>query len=94
VTRREPEWDTEQIDLLLALEALKRDLGPNGELMSEATSEDANPNNYDSPLRYVAAGPFTNWAEKAKQDAIDSWKKSAGENPNTNGHYWTVEKAD
>lgn len=89
----EPEWDTEQVDLLLALELFKRDLGPNGELMSEATSEAADPNNYRDPLRYVSHGPFTNWAEKAKQDAIDAFKKDSPD-ANMNGMYWTVEKQE
>lgn len=94
MTRRDPEWDQGQLDLMLAFEAFKRDLGPNGELMSEATSPEADPNNYDSSLRYVAHGPFTNWAEKTKQDAIDAYKKAAGEKPNLNGMYWTVAKAE
>lgn len=85
-------WGEEEVELMLAYQSFMNDIGPNGERMSEATSPGADPNDYDNPLRYVAHGPFTNWAEKAKKDAIDAWKKAAGENENTNGHYWTVEK--
>lgn len=94
MTRREPEWDAEQLDLALAYEAFKRDIGPNGELMSEATNDAADLTNYDGGYRYVAAGPFTNYAEKARLDSIDAWKVTAGDKPNMNGMYWTVEKVE
>lgn len=92
VTTREPEWNEEQIDLLLAAAAFKADVGPHGQLMSEATSDDANPNNYDSPLRFVGKGPFVDWAEKAKADREAEYKAAAGKDANLNGMYFVVEK--
>jgi len=94
VETREPEWDTEQLNLLLAAEHLARDVGQHGQLMSESTAPDADPNNYTGGYRYHADGPFTDWAEKAKQDAIDEWKKSAGDDPNMNGMFWGVRRVD
>lgn len=93
MTRREPEWDDEQRELALAFAAYMRDMGPNGEQLSEATSDLADPNYYGpGSIRYVARGHFTNWAEKAKRDAEDAYKKEAGDNANLNGMFWTVEK--
>lgn len=95
-TTREPEWDMEQVDLLLAAEAYKSDLGAHGHLLSKATNADADPNNYGSPLRYVAHGPFTDWAEKARLDKIDAYRKSfpEGADVNMNGMFFTVEEIE
>lgn len=92
VTTRESEWDAEQVDLLLAARAYRADMGSHGHLTSRSTSDAAHPNNYDSPLRYVAHGPFTDWAEKAKQDRIAAYKAEAGKDANLNGLYFTVEE--
>ena len=95
VASREPEWDDEQRDLALAFAEFMRGMGPNGEQLSEATSSKADPNYYKADqIRYVSAGPFTNWAEKRRLDAIDAYKSVAGDNSNLNGMFWTVEKAD
>lgn len=95
VTTREPEWDDEQLGLALAFAEFMRDMGPNGEQLVDATSPKADPNYYElDAIRYVAHGPFTNWAEKRRLDAIDQYKKAAGDNANLNGMFWTVEKVD
>lgn len=60
--------------------------------MSEATSDRANPNNYDGGYRYVADAPFTDWAEKARLDRVDAWKLEAGEKANLNGLIFPVRK--
>lgn len=93
VSRSEVEWDQEQLDLALAFDAFKRDLGPNGELLSEAVSDHADPN-YHGPgsFRYLAHGPFTNYAEKAHKDAEAAYRKEVGEKANLNGMFWTIEK--
>lgn len=44
----------EQIDILLASWEVEQDTGQHGQFMSEATSPDADPNNYDGAYRYVA----------------------------------------
>lgn len=90
----ESEWDQDQVDLLIAEERLRVLTGPNGEYMPDATAPGANPNEYASGYRYVVDGPHTNWAERARLDAIDQYKKQAGENANLNGMFWTVERLD
>lgn len=90
----EPEWDDEQRDLVLAYAIVQANTGTQGEWLPDATSDGADPNNYDVPYRYVTKGPFTNWAEKDRLDAIDAFKKAAGENANLNGMYWAVEKRE
>lgn len=95
-TTRESEWDMEQVELLLAAESYKSDLGSHGQLLSKSTNPDADPNNYESSLRYVAHGPFTDWAEKARLDKIDAYRKSfpEGTDVNMNGMFFTVEEVE
>lgn len=90
----EAEWDEESHDYVLAADRLARLTGPNGEYLPDATSDGADPTEYTSGYRYVAHGPFTNWAEKMRLDAIDQYKKEAGEHPNLNGLYWTTERIE
>lgn len=95
-TTRESEWNLEQVELMLAAEAYKADLGSHGHLMTRSTNPKADPNDYSSPLRYVAHGPFTDWAEKARLDKVDAYKRSfpEGAEINMNGMYFTVEEID
>lgn len=92
VEYRESEWDDEQVALATAYKRFADDLGPHGHLMSEATSPDADPNNYDSPLRFVADGPVTDWARKTQMDAEAAWREAAGEKANMNGLIFPVRK--
>jgi hypothetical protein len=87
----ESEWDDEQVDLVIAEQVVRNLTGPNGEWMPEATSDAADPMAY-SGMRYVANGPFTNWAEKERLDALDAHRKQMGENANLNGVYFTADK--
>lgn len=80
---------------MLAYQSFMNDIGPNGERMSEATSPKADLNYYgEDRIRFNVTGPFTNQAEKLRLDAIAAWQKSAGENVNTNGMFWSVDKAE
>lgn len=89
----EPEWDDEQRALALAFEDYRRDIGPNGELLSEATSDRADPNYYEADgIRYVSRGPHTNWAEKARMDAEEAYRKTLPEGQSMHGMFWSVEK--
>lgn len=93
VEYRESEFDDEQRAWVLAYRRHESDVGSHGELLSEATSDFADPTYYgEGSIRYITHGPFTNHAEKAFRDAQDAYKKDAGENANLNGMYWTVEK--
>ncbi|HEU5223432.1 MAG TPA: hypothetical protein VFU07_07100 [Candidatus Lumbricidophila sp.] len=86
-------WPVQDVDLALAAVALEADTGNYGELLSEATDPRADPNDYTpGGWRYVAHGPFTNWAEKAAKTAEAQWRKQAGDNPDMAGMFWTVEK--
>jgi hypothetical protein len=87
----ESEWDEDQLDLVMAEQMVRNLTGPNGEWMPEATSDDADPMSY-SGMRYVANGPFTNWAEKERLDALDAHRKAMGEGANLNGVYFTADK--
>ena len=90
----ESEWDDEQRELVEAFYYVQARTGDQGEWLPEATSDGADPNNYDVPFRYIYKGPFTNWAEKTRLDAIDAYKNEAGDDANLNGLYWTVEKLE
>ena len=81
------------MDLLVAEDMLQRLTGPNGEYLPDATSDKADPNDYTSGSRYIAHGPYTNWSEKARLDAIDAHRKKV-KDANTNGQYWTVDCID
>lgn len=96
VTTREPEWDMEQVDLLLAAQAFRADRGSHGHSLSKSTSAAADPTNYSSALRYVGHGPFWDWAKKAEMDKADAYRAEfpEGSAPNMNGAYFTVEEAD
>lgn len=86
----EAEWDDEQRALIEAEQIVRTNTGSNGEWLPEATSDDADPNNY--VMRYVPSPEKTNWAEKARLDALDQIRKDKGENANMNGVYVTVEE--
>lgn len=89
----EPEWDDESRDLLVASDIVQRLTGPNGEWMPDATDPDADPMVYNG-WRYVADGPWVNWAEKERLDALDAHKKLLGEDANLNGVYFGVKRVD
>jgi hypothetical protein len=85
VTTAEPEWDPEQVALLLESRAIDAERGPHGFPMSEAT---------DPANQFVFEGskaPLTDWAEKAKRDQMDAFYKAWPDAPR-NGHIWTVKK--
>lgn len=89
----ETEWDDESRDLILASDLLDRRTGANGEYLPEALSDSNNPMAY-SGHRYDAKGPFTNWFEKERLDAIDAHKKALGKDGNLNGVFFTVDRIE
>jgi hypothetical protein len=96
VTRREPEFDDGQRDLLVAFASFEADLGSHGHSLARSTSAEANPNEYGSPLRYVGHGPFTDWAQKAQLDKADEYRAGFPKDAavNLNGMYFTVEEIE
>lgn len=62
--------------------------------MEEATSPEAEPNNYDGGWKYDTLDPITDWAEKSRLDAIDAFRaRGTKESPmNMNGLMFPVVK--
>lgn len=90
-TTTEPEWSPGDVDLMLAAAAADRETGPHGHPLWESTSDEASPTNYSSTLRYVAGPILTDWAEKARRDAEDKFRKQFP-NESLNGRIFTVKK--
>lgn len=90
----ESEWDEEQLDLALAYDTVERLTGSDGEWLPDATAPGGAPDAYQSGYRYIGKGPFTNWHQKAKLDALEAHKAEVGEKANLNGIYFTAERLD
>jgi len=78
----------------MAIREYQQSLDSNGIPYELATSPEADPNPSSpqrNPVRFFPKGPFVNFAEKARLDAEDAYKK-AGEDVNMNGLFWTVEE--
>lgn len=88
-TSTEPEWDFEQVDLLIAMREIEAETGPHGFLMSEAT---------DPANQFAFQGdefPTTDWAEKARLDSQSAYyaRFDSKENPlNRNGLIFGVKR--
>lgn len=93
VTYREPEWDEDQLAMMLEWQRREHDRGPHGHPLSESTSPLANPSSWDSQWTYVADLPVTDYAEKARQDAIDRIKKQYPDG-NLNGLIFPVRRVE
>lgn len=96
MTTREPEWDGEQLDLILALLEYEAERSPDGFLYSETTSENANPEGAGQarPIRFIPHGPFTDWAVKARMDAEQAEREKRGKDANLNGVFFTLERKE
>jgi hypothetical protein len=70
---------------------LRARTGPNGEYLPEATADGGDPLDYTSGFGWVPTGPFTNWYEKTRLDALDQFKEAQGEKANLNGVYFGAE---
>lgn len=83
-TTLDPEFGPDDADLFAALRQIERSTGPHGYAMEVATSPDADPNNPEATMRFLAgdltvdpeSGEFIyaatfDWAEKARADFID-----------------------
>lgn len=78
VTSVEPEWDDEQVALILAHLELDNDVGPHGQPMSEATSKLGDAKNPDGRWWYQASPPMIDYAQKALDEAHETYKKTLG----------------
>lgn len=95
----EPEFDQAQYELLSALDAYESDMGPHGQLISEATSRDADPGNPDRKYMYVAGPanapnlPLVDWAARARDLASEAYYEAYPDEKRA-GHLWIVRKVD
>lgn len=65
----EPEWDDEQVALLLAAQAKTHEVGPHGVPMDEATSPLADPNDRFRGWHYIVPPPRIDHAARALNQA-------------------------
>lgn len=95
----EPEYDQSQYELLSALMDYEADLGPHGQLISEAVSLDADPGNANRKYRFVAGIegkpglPLVDYAAQARDQAMNKYYE-AYPDADRSGHVWVVRKAD
>lgn len=91
----EPAWDEEQRLMMVEYLRYRRGLGPHGFPMSEVTSEFADPANPESKYRFFADPlPLVDYAEKARLDAAEAYRKSLGDGGSMNGLIFTVQKVE
>ncbi|MCS4277715.1 hypothetical protein M2390_002924 [Mycetocola sp. BIGb0189] len=91
ITRAEPEFTDQERGLLLAYARYERNIGPHGQLLTEAMDPSADPN-VPSPLRFIAGEPVRDWAEHARQVRIEKYQKENGEHADLRGLIFPVEK--
>lgn len=88
VEQREPEFDEDDVNQLLALQAIRRDTGRYGESLSEAMSPQAHPN-YTEPdaIRFIPH-VRVNHAE----EAIELYKEQHKEELPRGATFWVERK--
>jgi hypothetical protein len=97
ITETEPEFDDDERMLLIAYERWSSERGAHGYPWAEAMSTEADPTNLQGTFRFIAEGPVIDWAERARLDAFDAYRKAmedAGATPNMHGVTFTVVKRD
>lgn len=100
---REPEWTPDQVALVMGVEEYERSLGRHGQPMDEAMSSDSDPSNRNGARIYRAGvpvvtpegnviyAPLVDYAQRAQDDAMESYRKAAGESANLSGLVFPVE---
>lgn len=84
VVHVESEWSPDQVDALLGFLAYKADLGPHGQLLSEALSPRADASNWSGEYFYEAGNPVIDHAEKAVAAKREQYRK---QNPDADLSY-------
>jgi hypothetical protein len=87
----EPEWDAEQVALLLAVKELRADVGTHGHPLTESMSPLADPNRRGDGWLYEVPPPAVDYAAKALADAQDAYTAQYPD-ANQNGLMWGVRK--
>lgn len=95
VTRREPEFDDEQVDLLLAGRQLAAEVGPHGQPMVRATDPAGQPFNRRKPpggFHWSARLAATDWAQAALDEAQREHYKDESRQATRSADIWIVEE--
>lgn len=93
VSITEPEFSERDVDLLLEWQHRDKDRGPHGQPLSESTSALADPNNRAGTHSYRAGLPVVDWAERARKDAEEAYRKQY-KDAVPNGLIFLVEKVN
>lgn len=100
---REPEWTPDQVSLVLGVQAYERSLGPHGQPIDEAWSPESDPSNRNGVRIYKAGmpvvtpegntiyAPLVDYAQRAQDEAMENYKKSAGDGANLSGLVFPVQ---
>jgi hypothetical protein len=87
----EPEWDPQQVALLLAAQELQADIGPHGHPLAETMSPLADPNRRAEGYHYEVPPPAVDYAARAIADAQDAYTQQYPD-ANMNGFMWGAKK--
>jgi hypothetical protein len=94
VVVRESEWCPSEVAVLLASRRLDV-RGPHGHLLEESTSPLADPGNVAGTYFYRSGpAPRMDYAEKARRDAADVYRKALPDGATMNGMYFPVVRVD
>ncbi|QUW18896.1 hypothetical protein [Agrococcus sp. Marseille-Q4369] len=75
----EPEWDTDEVDLMIAAHLLEQETGPHGQPYSESVGKQANPDSPEHTHRYETDLPVTDWALRAQLEAAREFEQQLEE---------------
>lgn len=91
ITRREPEWSHDDVDLMVASRQLEASIGSHGQPLDEAMSPLADPSSWGAEYGYETYLE-KDFAMKAKQDREDAERKALPEGGSMNGLVVRVRK--
>jgi len=77
-TTREPEWDREQLAMMLAHIENEASIDSLGFPIAESTSPDGDENNKQGKYLYRAEKPIVNFAARAQENAQEAYRKAHG----------------
>jgi hypothetical protein len=94
-TVREPEFDESDLEFFRALDELEQDTGSYGELLSEALSDDSDPNSREAKHRYTVDVPYMNWAAFAVGQAQEAYySKNEVPDAERKAHVWVARRVE
>ena len=93
-TTREPEFDTEQVALLLAHARAEADIGSHGQPMSEATSPDADRSRPGGWHYTGNKAPLMDFAAQSLAQRQEAYYKNLPDGTSRAGHLWQTYRVD